>query len=485
MSEFIEFVDEGDEHVERGKWKILVVEDEEDVHRLTRLVLKDLVFDGKGVEIISAYSKKQAMDILRKENDIALAIIDVVMEDKSAGLDLVRFIRDELNNYKTRIIIRTGQPGYAPRREVILNYDINDYREKTELSTESMIGVVVTALRSYRDIVNSEMEGKMMNTLVNILSNPPKEKGMSNFILQVLKSLSDLLISEGIRLSGIVKEKGGRATYFGENPPTEDEIPAENDIKVKWLDDHRLVMNFKMSGRVIATSVLHFSGNLSRRWRDLLSIYAFQVINLVESKALETMFDETMDKMIYTLADLIEHRSVETGEHIRRVAEMTYIVSRAMGFDESYSKSMRLASMLHDVGKIGIPDSILNKPGKLTDSEYEVMKTHTVIGYKILSKHDNAVFKIAAKIALYHHENWDGTGYPEGLKGEEIPIEARIVSVIDSYDALLSDRVYRPAWPEDKVISYIKSMSGIKFDPRVVDVFFENYEEISKVLKSI
>ena len=471
LSEFVEFTEEGEEKPESGKWKILVVEDEEDVHRLTRIVLKDLIFDGKGVEIISAYSKKEAMEILKREKDIALAIIDVVMEDKSAGLDLAKYIREELKNFKTRIIIRTGQPGYAPRREVILNYDINDYREKTELSTEMMIGVVITALRSYRDIINYEREGKMMNTLVNILSHPPKEKGINSFILQILKSLADFLRTNSIDLSGVIVDKEGKELRFGPNPPEKKDLPDIKNGKVRWLNSNELFLNFTMGNKKIASALLHFKGDLNERWRELLSIYAFQLINLVGNRALETMFDETMDKMIYTLADLIEHRSVETGEHIRRVSEMTYIIAKAMGFDESYAQSIRLASMLHDVGKIGIPDNILNKPGKLTDEEYEVMKTHTIIGYKILSKHDNEVFKIAAKVALYHHENWDGSGYPEGLMGEEIPIEARIVSVIDSYDALLSDRVYRPAWPESKVAAYIKTMSGIKFDPRSLRCF--------------
>lgn len=140
-----------------------------------------------------------------------------------------------------------------------------------------------------------------------------------------------------------------------------------------------------------------------------------------------------------------------------------------------------IAAMLHDVGKIGIPDSILNKPGQLSKEEFEIMKTHTLIGYRILSTIDHPIFQLASTVALNHHENWDGSGYPNGLKGEEIPLEARIVSLIDVFDALLSDRVYRPAWKEEEVVKYIKENVGKKFDPKVVKVFFDSYEEIRKI----
>jgi HD-GYP domain-containing protein (c-di-GMP phosphodiesterase class II) len=110
------------------------------------------------------------------------------------------------------------------------------------------------------------------------------------------------------------------------------------------------------------------------------------------------------------------------------------------------------------------------------------MKQHTIIGYKILSTVDNPLFKMASNIALYHHENWDGSGYPKGLKGEEIPLEARIVALVDVYDALSTDRVYRKAWPEEKVLKYIKELNGKKFDPNIVEIFLNNYDEIKKFL---
>ena len=480
MSEFLKFKEEPKKREEKpeDRWKILVVDDEEDVHRMTRIILKDIYFDGKGVEILSAYSKKEAMEIMKENPDVAVAIIDVIMEDKSAGLDLVKYIREELKNHRTRLIIRTGQPGYAPRKEVIMGYDINDYREKTELSAEMMIGIVITALRSYRDIIDSEREKEISKILNEFATSPPKGEKTGSVIIKALRPLINLLESWNLRVSGFVETHDGERIEFGENPPEPVEVPL--DRGVMWEGD-RLYMKLKLMGKPLAKVVLEIEGKLNERLRSAITLYALQLSSLVENEELEKLFESSMYRMIHTLADLIEHRSEETGEHVRRVAEMSKALALRFGVDEERAKIIELASMLHDVGKIGIPDGILNKPGRLTEEEFEIMKKHTVIGYEILSKHDNEIFKVAAVIARWHHENWDGSGYPDGLKGEEIPLEARIVAIVDTYDALMSDRVYRKAWSEEETLDYIRSMRGIKFDPKVVDEFFASYD----LLKSI
>ena len=178
-----------------------------------------------------------------------------------------------------------------------------------------------------------------------------------------------------------------------------------------------------------------------------------------------------LHRVIEMLADLIESRSDETGGHVMRVASLVYCTARHLGLPEDVAYTWRVAALLHDVGKIGIPDGILHKPGKLTAEEFEVMKRHTVIGYQILSKGPGYLFRVAASIALNHHENWDGTGYPNGLSGTLIPLEARITAVADVYDALTSNRSYRTAWPDEVVRQYIRNESGHKFDPHVVEAF--------------
>ena len=481
MTEFLNFIeDEDNKENLSDRWKILIVEDDEDVQRLTKMVLKDLRFDGKGVEILTAHSKEEAKRIFKEHDDIAVAIIDVVMEDKTAGLDLVKYIRDELKNHKTRLIIRTGQPGYAPKREVILNYDINDYREKTELSTEMMIGIVITALRSYRDIINLEFEGNLTKYIFEMSHETSEGSSYINLALNSIKALSKALGKYGIGVSATLVDKRGEHFHFGNNPPKMKEDYFNIKDEILWVDDDILLVNLYVSKVKELVMVIKFTGKLNPDWKDKIVIYMLQTSTLISNKIIRDMINDTMYQMIFTLADLIEHRSLETGEHIRRVGEMSYALAKAYGLDENISQKIKIASMLHDVGKIGIPDIILNKPGKLTEEEFEVMKTHTIIGYKILSKQKNEIFGLAAKIALYHHENWDGSGYPEGLAGEDIPLEARIVAIIDNYDALISDRVYRKAWPENKVLEYIKDMKGIKFDPKITDLFFKYYKDITR-----
>jgi len=171
----------------------------------------------------------------------------------------------------------------------------------------------------------------------------------------------------------------------------------------------------------------------------------------------------------------MELRDHETSGHTRRVADTTVKLARMMDFEEEKLNHVRRGALLHDVGKIGIPDSILFKPGKLTEEEWEIMRRHPVMAYQMLSSIE--YLRPALNIPYYHHEKYDGSGYPNGLKGDEIPLEARIFAIIDVYDALNSDRPYRKAWTKDKTVAYIKEQSGKHFDPQVVEVFLKTNDE--------
>ena len=167
------------------------------------------------------------------------------------------------------------------------------------------------------------------------------------------------------------------------------------------------------------------------------------------------------------LAIAAEFRDDETGRHTERVGEATALLGQALGMDEEDLFLLRRAAPLHDVGKIGIPDDILRKPGPLTGEEWAKMKEHTTIGALILAGGRSRIIQLAEEIARSHHERWDGTGYPEGRAGESIPLVARLVMVADVFDALSSDRVYRDAWPTAEVLDYIRKQAGQQFDPRI------------------
>lgn len=178
---------------------------------------------------------------------------------------------------------------------------------------------------------------------------------------------------------------------------------------------------------------------------------------------LEDAYLDTLER----LASAAEFRDDETGRHTERVGEVAALLGGALDLPEEDLFLIRRAAPLHDVGKIGIPDAILRKPGPLTGEEWEVMKTHASIGARILSGGRSRVVQLAEEIALYHHEQWDGQGYPQGVAGEAIPLSGRLVMVADVYDALTSDRVYRDAWPTEMVLAYIREYAGRRFDPAI------------------
>jgi len=173
-------------------------------------------------------------------------------------------------------------------------------------------------------------------------------------------------------------------------------------------------------------------------------------------------------ELIQRLGRAAEYKDNETGMHVIRMSHVSGRIALQMGFDASFAELLVHAAPMHDIGKIGIPDSVLLKPGKLDDEELKIMRTHPQLGADILDHSASPLIKLAHTVALYHHERWDGTGYPFGLKGEDIPIEARIVAVADVFDALLSKRPYKEAWPVEKAVEEIKSQISRHFDPAVV-----------------
>ncbi len=193
---------------------------------------------------------------------------------------------------------------------------------------------------------------------------------------------------------------------------------------------------------------------------------------------------ETGEEIIGRLFNALESRDHETAQHVNRIGIMSACLGRFLGWGQKRIDMIKAAAPLHDIGKIGISDSVLLKHSRLNDEEYRHIQQHTIIGAKILSNSRNATIQMAEGIALRHHENWDGSGYPDGLAGEKIPLEARIVSIVDVYDAMLSNRVYRDGLPENEVIAYIGAQAGCKFAPDLVGLFVERIDEIKSELGS-
>ena len=190
---------------------------------------------------------------------------------------------------------------------------------------------------------------------------------------------------------------------------------------------------------------------------------------------------DTQKEIVLTMGAIGETRSKETGLHVKRVAEYSYLLATLYGLDEEHAQRIKQASPMHDIGKVGIADSILNKPGKLTEDEFEIMKTHAELGYEMLKHSGRPILKTAAIVAYTHHEKYAGGGYPNGTKGEDIPIEGRITAVADVFDALGHDRCYKKAWELERILELFENERGVHFDPKLIDLFMQNLDKFLEI----
>lgn len=483
----------------RRPWVVAVVDDDPLVHEVTKAVLSDFQFEGRGLEFLTAYSAHEAREFFLGRTDIALALVDVVMETESAGLDLVRFVREEAGRSLPRLILRTGQPGLAPEDQIINRYDLHDYWEKTELSARKLITVVHSALRSYRDLLALETSRQGVQHLLEISPSLQAcqsveafaEDAMGHFLrlLGILPAglravvgfdLGDEL--EVIRAWGLECAKGerlGRADLC---------MPMMGAARRGQLSGWEAgIFEVRLERREAPGLFFHAEGvaELSAEDERLVGLMRHQAKVLLDNLGLWLDALNAQFETIHLLADAVESRSKETGAHTRRVGEIAWILARALNVGAERAEVLRRAAPLHDLGKIAVPDHVLNKPGKLDPTEWEVMKTHALVGYEILAKSPRGPMQMAALVARDHHEKWDGTGYPQGLRGEAISLEGRIVAVVDVVDALLSKRCYKSPWPLEDVLDLVREQSGRHFDPEVVDVFFRHLQEILAVRRAM
>ena len=496
-------------------WTVLIVDDEEDVHAVTKLVLTQFRYANRPLRLLHAYSAAEAKRFLTGHDDIALILLDVVMESDDAGLRLVEYIRNELQNRLVRIVLRTGQPGQAPERRVIAEYDINDYKAKTELTAQKLYTTTLTALRAYEHIIAVDASRRGLEQILEGAASVFELRSMELFACGVLKQISALLgvSKEGILCvyqGGAGRERREELYILASTGAFERMNGAllDNMIEPPIADAIILAMRSRHSIYTERSSTLYFNTPNARE--IVVHIETSRLIGEHEQRLIEAfckqvsigmdtlqMFDDLAKAhaelklahkaTVVTLADLAESRDPDTGAHVLRVATMTEAIARVLqshpiyGFfiDEPFLEAVGPASIMHDVGKVATPDRILQKPGKLDQDERAIMETHASLGQAILEKANDIAqgssryLQLGAEIAGNHHEWFDGSGYPRGLTGTNIPLSARIVAVGDVFDALTHARVYKAAWSREAAIAYIRERSGTQFDPFVVDAFLE------------
>jgi response regulator RpfG family c-di-GMP phosphodiesterase len=493
--------------------KILIADDEPEIHTITKIVLANFHFENRKLAFLSAYSGAETIKVMRQHQDIAVILLDVVMEEDDSGLKIAKAIREELDNHFIRIILRTGQPGQAPKEKVIVDYDINDYREKTELDNKTMFCMMYSAIRSYHDIMNiekarlnSERHRKGLENILEASTDLFQQKNLKQLACGLLLEMSILLqVSNDALLIRIEKKKDNQ-----QQPPNINIMAAsgiyENYLhktklqqlpkkiiefiqsaceqKRSFIKEHQYVGYFSNQGNDIHLLYLGDVNTIDSLDKTLINIYTRNVEIAFENLLMEQEIISSQSRLLSTLANTIETRCKENSldQHVDRVAHISKQLAIEYGLDSNDIDTLFNAAPLHDIGKIAIPESLLLKPNSLDANEWKIMQTHTTMGAQILGESESAIIQAAVIIAEQHHEKYDGTGYPSGLKNNHIHIYARIVALADVYDALTHQQVYKLAWSHDQAMSYINKQSGTHFDPQLVTVMNKKYPFLKEII---
>lgn len=486
--------------VNSNKYKVLIADDDHDIHRVSDLMLSNFEFNNHGLEILHSYSTADTVRMLKEHKDIAVIILDIVMETNDAGLRIIKMIRKELNNSVVRIIVRTGQPGDAPEYDLVKDYDINDYRLKTELTSDRMATSMFSALRSYRDISQLKKHETALTQIIES-SNRFADSGdveslLRNFIFDLYQLKSDHLNMNNVtfQLDGVVfvNENGHYRNTVGVGC-----FQRDTEMKIEVVETFSKLYDFLESDYLKPLVVRLEDGFLlngsNRQYDTAVFIkcntfgYDIKLVELMASNFLSALDNflqnnrtfEAQREILYSLGETADAHFSENGGHIGRVSKMMYSFAKVVGYSKSDCEMIKIASTMHDIGKIAIPDRILKKPGKLTEGEYEIMKGHTLEGQRILGTSNLPILKLASEIALYHHERMDGCGYPEKLKGEDIPQTARMMAIVDVFDALTNERVYKEAISERRAIEILEDGRGCHFDGTLLNLFLSNLSIIT------
>lgn len=480
-------------------WKIMIVDDEEEVHAVTTLALQGFELHGRGLEFLHAYSGEASIEMLRENPDTALILMDVVMETEHAGLDAVKQIRQELDNHFVRIILRTGQPGQAPEREVVSTYDINDYKEKTELTATKLFTLMHTGLSLYRELVAMDRSRQGLEKVIAASSTIFELKSFSQFAKGVLQQLGALLytrrdamiVTEGITASiddsGEFKVLVGVGQYEkaeGANAP--DVLDPEGLLLIKralksrspQISDRHFAQHFVTKNNNHYVVYLATDSRIDPDDEQLVELFCQSVGLAFENMGLHEEVVQSQRQMIMLLSGSIEERSTDLRNHVERVAGYSELLGRLYGLPEEDVELLSVGAAMHDIGKISVPEAILNKPGRLTDEERAEMELHVERGDKLLEGQSGEILSTARIVVSQHHEQWNGRGYPLGLKGEGIHLYGRIAAIADVFDALTTTRCYKQPWPIEDVMSYFRKQAGVQFDPDLVRLFLANIDEV-------
>jgi len=448
---------------------VLLVEDEAVTRKFIHLSLNG-IFD----EILIASDGKEGLKLFNENKErITLIISDITMPNMN-GIEMSRMVRKQ--NKDIPIILLTAHDD-ASLVVNALNAGVNHYMLKP-IETHNLLNEVIhykneqfhkdevvrslKLLKQYRDIIDD----------TTILSKTD------------LKGKITYANNEFYKISGYSEnELIGSSHNIVRHPDTEKSTFRNMWKTIKsgknWSGN---IKNLAKDGSVYYTKA--FISPIKNHDDEIIEYIAIRhdITEIVEAR---NKIEESQREMIYRMGEIGETRSKETGQHVKRVAEYSYLLAILSGLSEEDSMLLKNVSPMHDIGKVAIADAILNKAGTLTNEEFNQMKSHAVAGYELLYNSSQPMLQAAAIVANEHHEKYDGTGYPNGKKAEEIHIYGRITSLADVFDALGSNRVYKKAWDLEDILLFIKENRATQFDPKLVDLFFDNLDKFLDIRNAL
>jgi PAS domain S-box-containing protein len=458
---------------------VLYVEDEIDILESMVDIFSDM-FDN----VISAKDGQEAFEVFKSTKNIDILITDINMPNMD-GLELIQKVREI--NPKLPVIITSA---YSDQKFFIKSIEL-----KVDGYILKPIDVfqIIPLIQKIQENIKIRKEHIKNEKLLQEYKDAIDESSI------VSKTNKDGVITfvndRFTRISGFTNEelvgKNHNIVSHPDNPHIIFKTLWEN-IKNKktWKGT---IKNRKKDGGIyyVDTSVIPIldeNGDIEEFIgisHDItqLELYKQDIEKELNKATLEII--DTQKEVVFTMGAIGETRSKETGLHVKRVAEYSYLLAKLYGLSEEEASLLKQASPMHDIGKVGIADSILNKPGKLTSEEFEIMKTHATLGYEMLKHSSKDILKAASIVAYEHHEKWDGTGYPRGLKGEDIHIFGRITAIADVFDALGHDRVYKKAWELDRILDLFKENRAKHFDPNLIDIFLSNIDKILEIKEEL
>jgi response regulator RpfG family c-di-GMP phosphodiesterase len=495
--------------------RILVVDDEIVIRELLTDILSD-----EGFQVETAPNGKAALEKIHNLDDLVAVFTDIMMPEMD-GIELIRNVRKAapsvvcivMTGYATletaRAAVKEGAYDYVlkPFNLSEIKLAVNNALERRRLSTENARLLEITELFNISETIASIRDEKRLLDFVlhAALARVGARRGSVMTVsdtgetLRVANSVglptqyNGSYVAMGNSISGWVAENVQPLFVqdIKKNPDMarmSQQLHEQSFISVPLERKSTPLSEPSAQGApppgviaVLNVTEKEDGGEFSESDLKTLSIIANHAAAALENVRLLNDIEDAQREIVFTLGEIVETRSRETGNHVKRVAEYSKLLGLRCGLSAEEAEVLRLASPLHDVGKVGIRDAILNKPGKLSAEEFDIIKTHTLIGYDMLKPAKGRVLQAAAIIALHHHEHFDGGGYPYQRKGKDIHLYGRIVGIADVFDALGAKRVYKPAWELERILEYFRDKRGKQFDPELIDVFFANLEEILSI----